>query len=50
MKSGSIFDNILISDDESEAEKMGKETWEAMKVIECSIVNIIEKTLTWVNF
>lgn len=32
VKSGTIFDNILITDDEAEAEKHGRETWGAIKV------------------
>ncbi|ESO10248.1 hypothetical protein HELRODRAFT_122321, partial [Helobdella robusta] len=31
VKSGSIFDNILITDDEAYAEKYGEETWGVMK-------------------
>ncbi|XP_054709770.1 calreticulin-like [Uloborus diversus] len=31
VKSGTIFDNVLITDDESEAEKHGRETWGAIK-------------------
>jgi len=31
VKSGTIFDNILITDDEKFAEKVGEETWGAMK-------------------
>lgn len=32
VKSGTIFDNFLISDDVKEAEEFGKETWGATKV------------------
>lgn len=32
MKSGTIFDNFLITDDVEEAEKFGTETWGATKV------------------
>lgn len=32
MKSGTIFDNFIISDDIKEAEEFGKETWGATKV------------------
>lgn len=31
MKSGTIFDNILVTDDEKYAEDFGKETWGATK-------------------
>lgn len=31
VKSGTIFDNMLITDDEKLAEKVGEETWGAMK-------------------
>lgn len=31
VKSGTIFDNILITDDESKAEEVGKELWEKTK-------------------
>ena len=31
MKSGTIFDNILITDDETKAEEVGEETWGATK-------------------
>ena len=31
VKSGTIFDNILITDDESHAETIGDETWGATK-------------------
>jgi calreticulin len=31
VKSGTIFDNVLITDDESFAEKVGEETWGASK-------------------
>lgn len=31
MKSGTIFDNILVTDDEKHAEEVGKETWGATK-------------------
>jgi len=31
VKSGTIFDNILVTDDEKHAEKVGEETWGAMK-------------------
>lgn len=32
VKSGTIFDNFLITDDVKEAEEFGKETWGATKV------------------
>lgn len=32
VKSGTIFDNFLISDDVKEAEEFGKETWGATNV------------------
>jgi len=32
VKSGTIFDNFLITDDEKLAEEMGNETWGATKV------------------
>lgn len=32
MKSGTIFDNFLITDDEKLAEEIGNETWGATKV------------------
>lgn len=32
VKSGTIFDNLLITDDVEEAEEFGKETWGATKV------------------
>lgn len=32
MKSGTIFDNFLITDDEKFAEEFGNETWGATKV------------------
>ncbi|NXG57121.1 CALR protein, partial [Hemiprocne comata] len=32
VKSGTIFDNFLITDDEKLAEEIGKETWGATKV------------------
>lgn len=31
VKSGTIFDNILVTDDEKHAEEVGKETWGATK-------------------
>ncbi len=31
MKSGTIFDNFLITDDEAFAEKVAEETWGALK-------------------
>ena len=31
MKSGTIFDNVLITDDAEFAEKVGEETWGATK-------------------
>lgn len=31
MKSGTIFDNILVTDDEKHAEEVGKATWGATK-------------------
>ena len=31
MKSGTIFDNVLICDDEEYAEEFGEETWGATK-------------------
>lgn len=31
VKAGTIFDNVLITDDPAEAEKVRKETWEASK-------------------
>jgi len=31
VKSGTIFDNIIITDDESQAEKVGDETWGVTK-------------------
>lgn len=34
MKSGSIFDNVLVTDDEKYAEEFGLETWGEMKDIE----------------
>ncbi|XP_015910806.2 calreticulin [Parasteatoda tepidariorum] len=34
VKSGTIFDNVLITDDESEAEKHGQDTWGAIKEAE----------------
>lgn len=34
MKSGTIFDNFLITDDEKLAEEIGNETWGATKVRE----------------
>jgi len=34
VKSGTIFDNILITDDEAEAEKHGRDTWGAIKEAE----------------
>uniref|UniRef100_A0AAR2M3N5 Calreticulin n=1 Tax=Pygocentrus nattereri TaxID=42514 RepID=A0AAR2M3N5_PYGNA len=37
VKSGTIFDNFLISDDVKEAEEFGKETWGATKVTSFSI-------------
>ncbi len=39
MKTGTIFDNLLITDDVEEAEKFGAETWGATKVI-MSVDNI----------
>ncbi len=41
MKTGTIFDNFLITDDVDEAEKFGTETWGATKVI-MSVDNILE--------
>ena len=38
VKSGTIFDNILITDDETYAEEFGEETWGATKV---SVIHII---------
>lgn len=32
VKSGTIFDNFLITDDVKEAEEFGKQTWGATKV------------------
>lgn len=32
VKSGTIFDNILITDDEAYAERVGEETWGVTKV------------------
>lgn len=32
VKSGTIFDNLLISDDVKEAEEFGKQTWGVTKV------------------
>lgn len=37
VKSGTIFDNVLITDDEAEAEKHGRETWGAIKVYNLNI-------------
>lgn len=34
VKSGSIFDNILVTDDEKYAEEFGQETWGEMKDLE----------------
>ena len=34
MKSGTIFDNVLICDDEGYAEKFGEETWGQTKGLE----------------
>jgi len=34
VKSGTIFDNVLITDDEAEAEKHGRDTWGAIKEAE----------------
>ena len=31
VKSGTIFDNVLVTDDEAHAEKVGEETWGATK-------------------
>ena len=31
MKSGSIFDNVLVTDDEKQAEDIGEQTWGASK-------------------
>ncbi len=41
VKTGTIFDNFLITDDVDEAEKFGTETWGATKVI-MSVDNILE--------
>lgn len=35
VKSGTIFDNFLITDDVKEAETIGKETWGVTKVCNC---------------
>lgn len=34
VKSGTIFDNLLVTDDEKKAEEVGKELWEVTKVAE----------------
>lgn len=39
VKSGTIFDNFLITDDVKEAEEVGKETWGVTKVCYCSFVH-----------
>lgn len=38
VKSGTIFDNFLITNDEAYAEEFGNETWGVTKVGHCSFV------------
>lgn len=49
MKSGTIFDNILITDDEEYAAQFGKETWEKTKDPEKKMKDKVRKTLVIVQ-
>ena len=43
VKSGTIFDNVLVTDDPAYAEKFANETWGAMKDAERKMFDAVEK-------
>jgi len=43
VKSGTIFDNIMITDDEAEAKAFGEETWKALKEAETEMKDKLQK-------
>ena len=47
VKSGTIFDNVLITDDVELAEQVGKETWGETKDPEKAMKDKVRRTVLW---
>jgi len=47
VKSGTVFDNILITDDVDFAEQVGRDTWEKTKGPEKSMKEKVRHSVVW---